>query len=173
MTVDTALRDALSVAFRLIDTPVWEPYPWQVCPTPVPTQGAFLIEGGRGIGKTDGCAHYVLEHVNGPPCDRRIRGGHRIAIVAPTLDDAAESCVNGPSGLRAYQPAVQLKTALGGSKVLFPGGAEGKLFSGATEGRGPAPGRREPLLGVGGGGCRDPVAARRLIAGPLRFAVGS
>jgi phage terminase large subunit-like protein len=111
----------------------WKPYPWQISPGQIATQGAWLIEGGRGIGKTDGCARYVDEHVRGPACDKRIPGGHRIAIVAPTLDDAAESCVSGPSGLKAHNPGVVLKVALGGSKAIWPNGAEAKLFSGATE----------------------------------------
>jgi phage terminase large subunit-like protein len=126
-------RAAFARAFDLLDEPPWEPYPWQVCPSPVAVQGVFLIEGGRGIGKTDGCAHYMLDHVAGAPCDPRVPGGHRMAIVAPTLDDAAESCVNGPSGLRSYNPAVVLRTALGGSKAVWPNGAEAKLFSGASE----------------------------------------
>lgn len=130
-SAEAAFLTALEAA--LPSTRPWRPYPWQVPPGPVATQGAFLIEGGRGIGKTDGCAHYVEAHVQGPPCDPRIPGGHRIAIFAPTLDDAAESCVTGPSGLKAYNPAVILRTALGGSKVIWPSGAEAKLFSGATE----------------------------------------
>ena len=125
--------DAFEQALRILEQPVWVPYPWQTCPTPVAVQGVFLIEGGRGIGKTDGCTHYMLNHVNGPACDPRVPGGHRMAIVAPTLDDAAESCVTGPSGLRTYQPGIQLRTTLGGSKAVWPGGAEAKLFSGATE----------------------------------------
>lgn len=125
--------DAFEYLAELFDRPLWRPYPWQIPPDHVPTQGIFLIEGGRGIGKTDGCAHYMIDHVNGPPCDPKIPGGHRMAIVAPTLDDAAESCVTGPSGLRAYDPSIQLRTALGGSKAVWPNGAEAKLFSGATE----------------------------------------
>ena len=121
------------LADRLESSQRWEPYPWQIPPGEIATLGAWLIEGGRGIGKTDGCAHYVLDHVRGPACDPRVPGGHRIAIVAPTLDDAAESCVTGPSGLRAYDPAVRLITTLGGSKAVWPNGAEAKLFSGATE----------------------------------------
>lgn len=110
--------------------PPWQPYPWQTPPGVIATHGLWLIEGGRGIGKTDGCARYVDDHVNGPPCDPRIPGGHRVAIVAPTLDDAAESCVTGPSGLQAHNQAIRLRTMLGGSKAIWPSGAEAKLFSG-------------------------------------------
>lgn len=111
----------------------WTPYPWQKCPTDrVPTQGMFLLLGGRGTGKTDGAARYVIEHVRGPACDPRLPGGHRLAIVAPTMGDAVESCVNGPSGLKRHDPNVRLRSGIGGTHVLFPGGAEAKLFGAFT-----------------------------------------
>lgn len=110
----------------------WKPYPWQVPPDSVPTLGWWLQLGGRGTGKTDGCARYMVEHVNGPPCDPRLRGGHRMAIIAPTQGDAVEACVNGPSGLRAHDPRVVLRTTVGGTFARWPGGAEAKLFGAHT-----------------------------------------
>jgi predicted phage terminase large subunit-like protein len=106
----------------------WTPYPWQVPPDEIPTMGWWLQLGGRGTGKTDGCARYMVEHVNGPPCDPRLRGGHRMAIVAPTQGDAVEACVNGPSGLKAHDPRVVLRTTAGGTFAKWPSGAEAKLF---------------------------------------------
>jgi phage terminase large subunit-like protein len=106
----------------------WTPYPWQVPPDEIPTMGWWLQLGGRGTGKTDGCARYMVEHVNGPACDPRLRGGHRMAIVAPTQGDAVEACVNGPSGLKAHDPRVVLRTTTGGTFVKWPSGAEAKLF---------------------------------------------
>jgi predicted phage terminase large subunit-like protein len=106
----------------------WTPYPWQVPPDEIPTMGWWLQLGGRGTGKTDGCARYMVEHVNGPACDPRLRGGHRMAIVAPTQGDAVEACVNGPSGLRAHDPRVVLRTTTGGTFAKWPSGAEAKLF---------------------------------------------
>lgn len=106
----------------------WTPYPWQVPPDEIPTLGWWLQLGGRGTGKTDGCARYMVAHVNGPPCDPRLRGGHRMAIVAPTQGDAVEACVNGPSGLRAHDPRVVLRTTAGGTFARWPSGAEAKLF---------------------------------------------
>lgn len=88
--------------------------------------------GGRGTGKTDGGAMHTLEHVNGPACDRRARGGHRPAIVAPTLGDAVESCVNGMSGLKAYDPRVTAVSSAGGTYVDFPNGVRGKLFGASS-----------------------------------------
>jgi phage terminase large subunit-like protein len=106
----------------------WTPYPWQVAPAEIPTMGWWLQLGGRGTGKTDGCARYMVEHVNGPACDPRLRGGHRMAIVAPTQGDAVEACVNGPSGLKAHDPRVVLRTTAGGTFARWPNGAEAKLF---------------------------------------------
>ncbi|WP_406338256.1 hypothetical protein OG987_13325 [Streptomyces sp. NBC_01620] len=106
----------------------WTPYPWQVAPAEVPTMGWWLQLGGRGTGKTDGCARYMVAHVNGPPCDERVPGGHRMAIVAPTQGDAVEACVNGPSGLKGHDPRVVLRTTAGGTFARWPSGAEAKLF---------------------------------------------
>lgn len=106
----------------------WKPYPWQVPPSEIETLGWWLQLGGRGTGKTDGCARYMVEHVNGPPCDPRLRGGHRMAIIAPTQGDAVEACVNGPSGLKAHDPRVVLRTTAGGTFARWPNGAEAKLF---------------------------------------------
>src|SRR5215467_12425382 len=77
----------------------WEPYPWQEPPERVATLGTWLLLGGRGTGKTEGGAHYVNAHMLGKPCDPRIKGGHRAAIVGPTGGDAWEACITGPSGL--------------------------------------------------------------------------
>ncbi|MBZ3909414.1 phage terminase large subunit family protein [Streptomyces acidiscabies] len=106
----------------------WKPYPWQVPPPAIETLGWWLQLGGRGTGKTDGCARYMVAHVNGPPCDPRLRGGHRMAIIAPTQGDAVEACVNGPSGLRTHDPRVVLRTTAGGTFARWPSGAEAKLF---------------------------------------------
>jgi phage terminase large subunit-like protein len=106
----------------------WHPYPWQVPPGRVETSGMWLMLGGRGTGKTDGCARYVTDHVHGPPCDPRLPGGHRIAIVAPTLGDAVESCVDGPSGLKAHDPRASVRGGVGGTYVKWPTGAVAKLF---------------------------------------------
>ena len=110
----------------------WTPYPWQVPPDEIPTLGWWLQLGGRGTGKTDGCARYMVSHVNGPPCDPRLPGGHRMAIIAPTQGDAVEACVNGPSGLKAHDPRVMLRTTVGGTFARWPGGAEAKLFGSHT-----------------------------------------
>ncbi|MFD0408615.1 terminase large subunit domain-containing protein [Kitasatospora sp. NPDC127116] len=106
----------------------WTPYPWQVPPGEIETHGMWLQLGGRGTGKTDGCARYMVQHVNGPPCDPRLPGGHRMSIIAPTQGDAVESAVNGPSGLKAHDARVMLRTTVGGTYAKWPSGAEAKLF---------------------------------------------
>lgn len=108
----------------------------------------WLLMAGRGAGKTDAMAHYVNEHVMGPPCSTRVRGGHRIGIVAPTLGDAADACVRGPSGLMAHNPDVRLLQQVGGQYVIWPNGAVGKLFSCEDE-------RTVDRLRAGGNRCLD------------------
>lgn len=92
----------------------------------------WLLEGGRGSGKTDGAAKYLDDHCTGPACMPRYPGGHRPAIIAPTLGDALEACVNGPSGLKAHNPGVRLVQGVGGTHVRWPNGVEGKLFGAFT-----------------------------------------
>lgn len=91
-----------------------------------------MLLGGRGSGKTDALAHFVDEHVQGPPCAPGYPGGHRPAIIAPTLGDAVESCVNGPSGLRMHNPEVRLIQTAGGTHARWPNGVEAKLFGAFT-----------------------------------------
>lgn len=139
------LRDAATSA-------AWEPYPWQrphlhkhgekqLCTSErcddldllqLTSQQVWLLFGGRGTGKTDGAARYVADHVRGPACDPRLPGGHRIGIVGPTLGDAVESCVNGPSGLSTHYPGCKVWSSAGGTFVRFPNGALAKVFGAST-----------------------------------------
>lgn len=128
--LEVATGEQLAAIYRALDGElVWTPWPYQVAPDrELVAWTVWLFLAGRGAGKTDSCAHYVDEHVNGPPCLSTLPGGHRIGIIAPTLGDAVESCVNGPSGLKAHNPAVKLSAAPGGLIVRWPNGTEGKLF---------------------------------------------
>jgi phage terminase large subunit-like protein len=84
--------------------------------------------GGRGTGKTEAGARYVDDHAKGPPC---LEGKvpHRIAIVAPSHDDAVNTCVQGETGLRrintriAFHPGDHLRADL-----TWPYGADAALF---------------------------------------------
>lgn len=112
----------------------WTPMPHQVPPDPNdPTWYLWLLLGGRGTGKTDACADAMNQHVKGPACDLGVPGGHRMAIIAPTLGDASEACVNGPTGLRAHNPGIREVTRKGGTFVIWPNGSEAKLMGAYTK----------------------------------------
>jgi phage terminase large subunit-like protein len=115
---------------RTLTEPRWTPLPHQI-PPPGNWYG-WLLLAGRGAGKTDACAKYVHDHVYGPPC---LPGPvpHWIGIIAPTLGDAATSCVTGPSGLIAHSPEAKMITVAGGTVVRWPNGSEAKLFGANTE----------------------------------------
>ena len=119
------VRDRLAEA-------TWEPYPWQVAPESVPTMGAWLMLGGRGTGKTEGAARYVDRHVRGPACAANLKGGHRVAIVAPSLGDAVTSCVEGPTGLRTINPAVVFRGGVGGHYLRWPNASQARLYGAYT-----------------------------------------
>ena len=101
----------------------WEPYTHQI--PPAGDWYLWLLLAGRGAGKTDACADYF---------DRFMRqnAGARGGIIAPTLGDAAEACVYGPSGLMAHNPTVRLRSRAGGTYVIWPNGSEAKLFGAYT-----------------------------------------
>lgn len=141
---------SLVLAARQLTAAKWEPYPWQhphhhpddwrgpcrpECrdfPTAtIPTHGAWLLMGGRGTGKSDGAARYVKDHVDGPPCDPRIPGGHKMLMVAPTQGDAVE-VIKGPSGLEAIYPGAALVGGAGGLAVRFPGGSRMRVLGAYT-----------------------------------------
>jgi phage terminase large subunit-like protein len=112
----------------------WESPPWRPLSHQVPPSGdwyGWVLLAGRGSGKTDACAAYITEHVNGPPC---MPGPvpHWIGIIAPTLGDAATACFAGPSGLRAHNPDAKLVQKAGGLAVTWPNGSEAKLFGAHT-----------------------------------------
>lgn len=108
----------------------WSPLPHQV--PPPPGFYGWMLMAGRGAGKTDTCANYMVRHVQGPPC---LKGPHPhwMGIIAPTLGDAATSCFSGPSGISAHDPTATMITTKGGTIVRWPNGSEAKLFGAHTE----------------------------------------
>jgi predicted phage terminase large subunit-like protein len=115
-----AVATATAHVLRQRVAPVlWQPEPHQQPPA-TDDWLYWLLIAGRGAGKNDALAHYVDQCARAEPI--------RIAIVAPTLGDAVDACVNGPSGLKAHNPAVRLVQRAGGTYVTWPNGAEGKLF---------------------------------------------
>lgn len=78
--------------------------------------------GGRGAGKTRAGAEWVAGQVRA--------GKRRIALVAPTLGDAREVMIEGPSGLarigmRAERPRFEVSRR----RLVWPCGALGYVFS--------------------------------------------
>jgi phage terminase large subunit-like protein len=128
------LRDKLAAKVQQRRWDNWVGYPWQHPGGVVPAMGAWVLGAGRGCGKSAAGSRYVLEHVYGPPCDTRIPGGHRVSIIAPTLGDALESFITGPSGLQVHDPRVKVRQGVGGTHVIFHNGSQAKVFGAYTKG---------------------------------------
>lgn len=118
----TAAPDPFALAADIFDPPAWEakdraPLEPHQKPPPDPWM-LWLLEGGRGCGKTEACARYFAAYMRQHP-------GHRGRIIAPTLGDAVEACVLGPSGIKSMDPEIRwLPSAPGGAKVIWPNGSE-------------------------------------------------
>jgi phage terminase large subunit-like protein len=100
-----------------------------------PPEGSWfgwLIQAGRGSGKTAGMAKFVTDHVYGPPC---IEGEmpHKMALIAPTIGDAVESADRHPVCLRTLDPGGRLRSKPGGTIFEWPNGSEMKLFGVYTQ----------------------------------------
>lgn len=102
----------------------WQPtdrrpiLPHQIPPERI--ENLWLLEGGRGCGKTETCSRYFTAYMRKHP-------GFRGRIIAPTFGDAVESCIEGPSGLLAVDPALHggwRPSAPGGAKIVWPNGSE-------------------------------------------------
>jgi phage terminase large subunit-like protein len=123
------LFHALSTAADLIDPPnheTWVPLPQFTVP-PMPWY-LYMMLGGRGSGKTAHGVKALHDHVHGPPCLPNVPGGHWVSIVAPTLGDAVTSVVEGPSGLRIFDPGIKVMNRPGGIIARWSNGCEAKLF---------------------------------------------
>lgn len=101
-------------------------FPHQI--PPPPPWSIWMLLGGRGSGKTEAGSRYVDAHARGPAC---VDGPtpHRIALIAPSHDDAVNTCVRGETGLLQvnrsirFHPGAQLTADL-----TWPNGAEAELF---------------------------------------------
>lgn len=105
-------------------------YPWQS--PPHDNWFGWIINGGRGIGKTLGGAHYIDKLANNRP---KSRGG----IVAPTLQDARATCVEGETGLLAVNPRIKFNRST--LELTWPNGSHARCFGAYT------PDDRERLRG--------------------------
>lgn len=89
-------------------------YDYQKPPTDLGDKEGWLLLAGRGAGKTLGTMKYLSDLAHEYP-------GLRARIIAPTLDDAVNSCVLDPdSGLAALDDDARLVGGLGGTRVEWP-----------------------------------------------------
>jgi len=78
----------------------------------------WVLQAGRGAGKTEACSHYFAKYMHQNP-------GARGRVIAPTMGDAVEACIDGPSGLKRIDPDVSFHpNAVGGAKLTWPNGSE-------------------------------------------------
>lgn len=87
----------------------------------------WLLEGGRGSGKSVTASKYIADHLDGPPCISTAVP-HRAALIAPTIGDAVESAELNEISLTRIEPGARLTQARGGSMVLWPNGSQVRLF---------------------------------------------
>lgn len=94
-------------------------------PDQTPPDGDWLIWlllGGRGAGKTRAGAEWVLEQVNA--------GARRVALVAPSYNDAREVMISGESGLLNIGDEANRPQYFPSRRLLqWPNGAVGHVFS--------------------------------------------
>jgi phage terminase large subunit-like protein len=114
--------DPFAHAADIFDPPAWEaPDRDPLEPHQLPPPGRWdlwLLEAGRGAGKTEACSRYFARYMREHP-------GHRGRIIAPTFGDAVEACITGPSGLKSVDPEITwLPSAPGGAKVVWPNRSE-------------------------------------------------
>lgn len=126
---DPAVLDVL-IAGLLHLSARWVPQDYQRLPDGDWSVFAFLA--GRYTGKTDSGSANTNAHACGPPCDARVPGGHRMRLVGPTHNDTVASCVNGPTGLRAHNPDVELVGSKEGTLVRWPNGAVARIMGAYT-----------------------------------------
>ena len=127
---DVALAATRALADYRLRPPGFTPQPHQV-PPPGNWYG-WLMNAGRGSGKTRASSNYVIEHVKGPPC---LPGPtpHWIGIIAPTLGDAVTACVSGPSGIATHDQTAKLSGGAGGLFVKWSNGSRAKLFGASSQ----------------------------------------
>lgn len=117
---------AASMSAKAAAVPPWVAYPHQV--PPESDWDVWALIAGRGAGKTEAGARYVDSHAKGPAC---IPGKvpHRIAIVAPSHDDAVDTCVRGDSGIARINPFVRFHPGAAlQADLTWSNGSEAELY---------------------------------------------
>lgn len=88
----------------------------------------WALIAGRGAGKTEAGSRYVDSHAMSAPC---IEGSvpHRIAVVAPSHDDAVDTCVRGESGLLRINHRIRFTPgAAKQADLTWKNGSEAELY---------------------------------------------
>src|SRR5258708_16837479 len=114
--------DPFTAAAELLeaDETRWAPLPHQVPPDFDAGDWLYwVVAGGRGAGKTDAGAYALDLYMQTHP-------GSRGRIIAPTLGDAREACVIGPSGVLAHNREVHWNSNEGA--LYWPNGSRAKVF---------------------------------------------
>lgn len=95
-------------------------------PEQVPPPGTdwdtWLIMAGRGFGKTRSGAEWLADQMTIAP-------GTRWAIVAPTIADARDTCVEGESGILACLPPNMYEWHRSLGELILPNGSRAKCFA--------------------------------------------
>jgi len=110
---------------RLLGYQEWERLPHQH--PPVGDWFGWILEGGRGSGKSIAANLATRDHLNSPACISTAVP-HRAAIIAPTIGDAVETAELIPGALVRLELGAKLRTARGGSIVRWPNGSQVRLF---------------------------------------------
>jgi len=111
--------------------PVWERLPHQTPPTG--DWFGWIIEAGRGSGKSFAANMAMVDHINGPPC-RKGKKPHSISLIAPTIGDAAETAGRMPGSLTDLQPGTSVVSKTGGTFVEgWPNGSIVRLLGAHTK----------------------------------------
>lgn len=118
------LRALLRVKARKLRARTWQPLAHQVPPDRLSQKWRiWLLQGGRGSGKTRAGTEYVMEHL------RTFGALANVGIGGPTFNDAKLVCMEGPSGIMtlygneftSYNRTDGIAVHVGGGKVRFLG----------------------------------------------------
>jgi phage terminase large subunit-like protein len=104
---------------------LFDDWPFWARSEQIPPDGSWnvwLFLGGRGAGKTRAGAEWIRTQI--------AAGCRRIGLIAPTLSDAREVMIGGPSGLaRIGQEDERPRFESSRRRLVWPNGAEGYVFS--------------------------------------------
>ncbi len=117
-TLSSADRRALAWSWGAFERGGQEP--------PTGDWSVWLLQAGRGFGKTRVGSEWVIARAKAEP-------GCRIALIGATIEDARRIMVDGDSGIRACaEPGEEPRWHSSKNELTFKSGAVATLFSGAN-----------------------------------------